>query len=281
MLVKMLSIARKTSESYFKEIVHHINWLKGKSEVLSRDLSNEFVVTLATYPKRLKYLELTLQSILLQQWHETVAIFVVYEECDSRTYAKIAEKYAKYNVHFISNNKSLRSYNKYYVASLGATCDIKLITADDDINYPRNWLMNLIELHRLHPGYIIGLRGAEVPRNSSEMRQYLNWKPVQREISGRRVMLNSGAGILFPPNVLKDFLKDEANIVNQFGTSDDIYLWYYLYTNGFYFICSHSHEIVNWPRSQRESLWKVNVGQKQNDLAIANLLKIWPSLAEE
>lgn len=281
MIVKSFAIASKIKTSYYRKLVHHLNWLRGRREVLSRELSKDFAVTLATYPKRLKFLELTLQSLILQQWSESVAIYVVHEEYDTKSYSKIAKKYAKYNVYFISNNKSLRSYNKYHIASQEATCNIGFITADDDINYPRNWLMTLIELHRLHPSYIVGLRGVEVPGSGSEMRKYLNWKPIQGEITGRRVMLNSGAGILFPPKILKDFLSDEMTIVEKFGTSDDIYLWYFLYKNGFEFICSHSHEIVNWPKSQKQSLWKINVGEKQNDLAIANLLKILPSLVEE
>lgn len=265
-------------QAYILFLRHRLRWTIKKNRIAFLEISEEYAIGLATYPARLKSLERTLQTLIMQKFESRIPIYVVVEKQDFPRYSNLKEKYSNYGIQFISNNREMRSFNKYFPATLKALTHIKYITADDDIIYPSNWVRTLVTLSQMYPNNIVGLRGCEVPSDPRNFQKYLMWKTVTETTAGNRIMLNSGAGILFPPGTLKDILKKEDVIKSHFASSDDIYLWYFLYGRGATFLCSKSIEIVNWPKSQSTSLWRDNVPGGGNDLTLRKLLQFDPKV---
>ena len=76
--------------------------------------------------------------------------------------------------------KNIKSYKKLIPALQEYSNDI-IITADDDIYYPENWLKILYETHKQHPENIIAHRSKKITLNDKkEISSYNNWQ-IKRE----------------------------------------------------------------------------------------------------
>ncbi|GHV11701.1 glycosyl transferase [Fibrobacterales bacterium] len=130
--------------------------------------------------------------------------------------------------------KDIGSYTKL-VPALRAFPNCVIITADDDLYYPKNWLKQLagayandpkkIQIHRAHE--IVG------KISSTEIAPYSDWKhAVKKTLHPERLFLTGVGGVLYPPNSLGKEGTNEEVFLLLSPKGDDIWFWACAKANG-------------------------------------------------
>ena len=120
-------------------------------------------------------------------------------------------------------------HTKYYpyVASL-AKHSVPLVTADDDVIYPRWWLQRLCAAHAAWPDEICCYRAHVVALSDKDgepsILPYRSWPPCRSREPKRRHFATGVSGVIYPPRFL-DFLHAQRNgFVHCCPKNDDIWL---------------------------------------------------------
>ncbi|MCP3420920.1 hypothetical protein [Nocardioides pinisoli] len=159
-----------------------------------------------------------------------------------------------------------RSYKKL-IPTLESLPARTLITADDDVYYPRSWLRDLLTAHLADANSIVGHRGTRITGCKRELAPYVEWPPATRNTPPNRTFLTGVGGILYPPESLSATVSDMDLAMNLCPTADDI--WFKAMA-----LLEQTPTRQVGPRpldpptrrgSQRVGLFRTNVGESQND----------------
>jgi hypothetical protein len=249
-----------------------IRWLCWKYRILRGKSPSDllFAVSLTSYPQRYKYLKKTLQTLISQSVRPNIIIVNLFEP-DFALLNKSLKRLSKYGVVYRSCKNDYKSYLK--LAPLIGHSDFDaVITVDDDIYYPRNFVLELLSQFREDSSLIVGHRGFLADLSNESVH---SWKPVLKDTkSDSEIFLTGVGGILYPAQVLKVFNDHMEDILRLAPSADDL---------GFFFVenelrlsrmaiftdCSRPKY---WPGSQTLALWKKNVRGGENSKAL-RLLK--------
>jgi len=99
--------------------------------------------------------------------------------------------------------KNYGPHKKYYpyVESQEAF-DIPLVTADDDIFYPRYWLKELVDANCKYPENLNCFWVHEVAVNENGIERYGEWTQCNTTRPSFRHLVHSGIGTIYPPGFL-------------------------------------------------------------------------------
>ena len=102
-----------------------------------------------------------------------------------------------------------------------------IVTADDDIFYPKNWLKELWEEHLKYPNEIISSRTRMISYNSDKsFNNYDDWKLVTDGCKPSYFnFFTTGGGTLFIPNSLSEMIFDIKLFSELCPYADDIWIW--------------------------------------------------------
>ena len=191
------------------------------------------VVSLTTYGPRIDTVHLTIESIgrgqlkpsRLTLWLDDERRFKDLPEGLRRLQARGLE------VHLTDN---LGPHTKYYpyVASKPHH-EVPLVTADDDIVYPRWWLRRLWNAYRAAPEQISCYRAHVVAledpaqgaaRDEATIRPYRDWPPCGSREPRWRHFATGVSGVIYPPRFL-DFMHAQGDAFKAVcPKADDIWL---------------------------------------------------------
>lgn len=237
----------------------------------SHDLSAPLIVSLTSYPARYGTLALTLKALLRQSLQPDKLILWL---------AKGDEDGLPEEVRALQSEglevaicPEWRSYKKI-IPTLQAWPDAFIVTADDDVYYPHNWLEGLVfaaagsaqvACHRAHR---ITLDNGGLPR------LYGDWAHnISRPEQSPLVFLTGVMGVIYAPGVFHpDVLRDDLFTELSPG-SDDVWLYWMhrLAGTGAQKIGNRAR-ILEWGGSQVHSLRAQNVTGFGNDRAISAML---------
>lgn len=125
-------------------------------------------VNLTTTPARLPYIAPALHSLNMQSTPPELIVLWITQECDLSCFVSFLDK--GYDVKGISV-KFLKEWGSAtkLIAPLESNESELIVTADDDVTYPSNWLENLYKkfkgLNHYQP-YAVGYRGKILDSNS-------------------------------------------------------------------------------------------------------------------
>ncbi|MCT9818754.1 hypothetical protein N3K63_00495 [Microbacterium sp. W1N] len=109
-----------------------------------------------------------------------------------------------------------------------------LITADDDIIYPPNWLGDLSHAHRAHPDDVIAFRAHTVGMSTpSVFAPYTTWLPCLTTEPRYSNFATSVSGQLIPPALQRHILGEGTAFTSAAPTADDVWLHRCAVTFGF------------------------------------------------
>ena len=179
------------------------------------------IVSLTSYRERFKDLPITLYSLLDQNVKPDKIILWL-----NKDYDELME--LPYEItRFIKNGLEIRfvedigSYTKVIYA-FEEYRDSIIITADDDIYYPKNWL------EKLYLSYISNPEDIHVHRahRVNLEKPYEMWeKHVMEESARYDNFLTGVGGVLYPPNCFsKEVLRRDV-FLKQSPKADDIWFW--------------------------------------------------------
>lgn len=190
------------------------------------------LVSLTSYEERFKDLELTIYSLLNQTIKPDRIILWLSDEYDL--------SYIPYSItRFIKNGleirfvKDIKSYTKiFYALKEFSKCII--VTADDDVYYPKDWLEKLYHSYISHPDDIQVHRAHRIILNDKkELLPYEKWeKHVEEESARYDNFLTGVGGVLYPPNCFTQEVLREDIFLKNSPNADDIWLWFMALLSG-------------------------------------------------
>ena len=185
------------------------------------------IISLTSYPKRINEVQYTLYSLLDQEMKaDKIVLWLSYEEFPNRE-SDLPEtliKFLKYGL-TIKWCDSKRSYKKL-IPSLTEYPDALIVTADDDLYYPRNWLKGLYEHHQKYPDDIVTHRSRKIGFENGEVKKYLDWTVLRDEEDASFLnFFTTGGGVLFPPHSLSDTIHQREIYDNVCPNGDDMWFW--------------------------------------------------------
>ena len=122
--------------------------------------------------------------------------------------------------------EDIKAYKKLIPALKEYPNDL-IVTADDDLFYPENWLELLYEEHKQNPDYIICQRSRKISfNNGGSLKSYDEWKLNDGEVKQSFFNFSTnGAGSLFPPHSLYSDVSNKNLFEKLCPNADDVWIW--------------------------------------------------------
>jgi len=174
-------------------------------------------------------------------------------------------------------SKNYGPHTKYFPALEDAVrAEQPLVTADDDILYPRYWLDLLWRRHQQHPEDVVCYRACVVRfAGDDRLAPYRAW-PMCRTTSPSLLNLATGvSGVIYPVPALRAVRQHGTQFASVCPTADDLWLHWCEATAGIRVrqALSRPRHFPIIPGSQGVALLLVNVGEDGNDAQLAALYR--------
>lgn len=262
----------------------HSNESGISNERLCRD---EVIVSLTTYGKRLRDVYITIESIMQGSVKPNRLILWLAEEYEGQELPVTLQKQHNRGLE-IRYCKDTRSFKKL-IPALQAFPDACIITVDDDVIYPFDFLETLLQSYKANPHAIHANRVHEISIDAKGIPMpYLQWKSCK--ITGESSILNFATGVggvLYPPHSLDSRIFDEQSFMTLCPTADDIWFFAMGHLNGYYVSKSPTrdplgNDFLENQVVQDVALKMVNkLGEHRNDIQLLAVLQKYNISLEE
>jgi hypothetical protein len=153
-------------------------------------------------------------------------------------------------------------HTKYYpyLKSL-KTFDVPLVTADDDVMYPRYWLKHLVLAHREHPEVVNCHRAHVVSVKEGAISAYREWGSCRSTEASFANFATGVSGVIYPPRLLAALSLAGSGFRECCPKADDLWLHVQAIRAGYRIrqITSRSRHFLVLPDSQKTALFDFNV----------------------
>lgn len=244
----------------------------------------QIVVSLTTYGKRTNaYAPIAVASILNQSvLPDKLILWLADGEKVSQSIKKLVKK--GLDVRFTEDTLSY----KKLIPTLELFPDSMIITADDDIVYPKDWLKKLITAHRKEPKKIIAHRAHEMKLDENGLLlPYAEWGHNSKVIDDAKYTFPTGcAGILYPPHSLSEKVLDKVSFRKLAPNADDVWFWamaklkgtkHMLLKGGY---SSIGADYLVDPSDRDGLYWTIN-SDGGNDKQLSNIINEFPKIAKD
>ncbi len=238
----------------------------------------DVIVSLTSYGARLNELQYTLYSLVAQTVRPK-KIIVNLAEKDFIALPPLLKRFEQYGVEY-RQTEDLKSYKKL-IPTLALYPDKIIVTADDDLFYPKDWLEKLWKAHLKNPNIIVCHLTAKIAFADGKLKPYSEWSfNKKKTVPSLKNLILSGCGTLFPPNSLhSDVIKSEV-FMKLSPFADDIWDYFMAVLNRTKIMqIEKSYTNVKYVNPYREyglecgkTLAQFNVGLEKNDEQFKNIL---------
>lgn len=259
--------------------------------VTDKKRNPKVIVSLTTYPKRIDDIQYTLFSIFNQSFKpDKIILWLAEEEFPNKEmdipWFILNFKKLGLEIKWCEN---IKSYKKL-IPSLKEYPNDIIVTADDDIFYPKDWLKKLYDNYLKYPDCIIGQRARKMCfDDNGEIDSYNNWKMIENEENPSFLnFLTGGAGSLYPPNSLDKHIFDNELFESLCLTGDDVWFWAMGVINRTKFkTVDDNLALLTYVSPARDvglfdtenTLWHIN-SQGKNDDYIKKVIEKFPEINE-
>lgn len=239
-------------------------------------LPGELIVSLTSYRARFVTLALTIKSLLDQRIQaDRTILWVGFNDIDqlppevTRLQSQGLE---------IRPCEDIRSFTKI-IPALEEFPSAYIVTADDDVYYPPDWLKLLVGGFKENSPAIVCLRAhvANI-QDDGYLTPYATWELVTHALTDRsptELLFPTGVGgVLYPPNCFPQRVTDKSCFLELCPHADDVWLfWMAEIAKTPHIRVPHSIEIVNWTGSQEIGLFHENLYNDRNDQQVRAMEK--------
>lgn len=247
------------------------------------DLSSPVFVSLTTYNKRIDTVYLTIESIFAQsRLPAGVTLWLSNQDITERELPASIVRLTKRGLKVKFVDENIRSYKKLYYEYLehkdSSRGDIKFVTADDDVFYPRYWLDKMLEVSRRNASSIVCYRARCIKLDSSnKVTPYGSWPLGAQSTIGAtsKSYLGTGVcGIMYPLKSLSGLDIQKKLFMTLAPTADDI--WFKCLTlNNHFKVTLVEDGTIHFPpvlSKAMKGLELENVGMERNDIQLQKVL---------
>ena len=166
-------------------------------------------------------------------------------------------------------------HKKYYpYAALHRKHEVPLVTADDDVAYPRWWLERLLQSHARDPEAVWCYRAHRITLDSrGQIAPYDQWVPCQSTVPSFLNVPTGTSGVLYPPALLDELARLGTAFMDDARDADDLWLHRAALRSDVMArqVFARPLHFPLFPYDQRNSLMHANKDQGGNDRVIARI----------
>jgi hypothetical protein len=174
--------------------------------------------------------------------------------------------------------KNYGPHTKYYPQVIDAQNFKKispLVTADDDMLYPKNWLKKLIEAHNKNPNVIYCWRAKKIKIKNNTISSYKEWSLCDHTRMSFLNFAEGVSGVIYPIELQNILYQAGDEFLDICPKADDVWLHMQTIRNGFK-VCQLENKPKNFPcipGTEKMGLVKFNVTENGNDSQIQKTYK--------
>lgn len=188
---------------------------------------HEVVVSLTSYGNRIYDVSLVIESIMQGTVKPNrIVLWLAEEEFKGKALPKALgiQKSRGMQVEYCED---ILSYKKL-IPSLKMFPDACIVTIDDDLLYPHDFIERLIEAHLNNPNAICAYRLRTIDLGAGgKPASYVNWGYYLRntEVDSKLLFPTTGGGVIFPPNCFNQEVFNQNAFMALCPYADDV--WFY------------------------------------------------------
>ena len=234
------------------------------------------IISLTTYPKRIKSVHKVIDTLLKQNILVDKIILWLAKEQFPNGIKDLPEELMKMASKRLEINwcDDIGAHKKYYY-TMQKYSDSIVITVDDDIYYPNNLVEKLLISYMKFPNAISARRVHLIEFNNGILSPYKEWKQCYTKIDfpAMALMATGVGGILYPPGLLDKEVFNKESIKNLALTGDDLWLKVIeVISNVPVVVADNKCELEFVEGTQEEALWHKNVIENGNDKQFNEIL---------
>ena len=256
----------------------------GEERIIKPIRNEKLIVSLTTYPQRIVDIDVVIFSLINQSIKpDKIILWLAYEEFpnlerDIPNHVLNLKKFGL-EIEFCHN---IYSYKKLIYALEKYPNDL-IVTADDDIYYPYNWLEKLYKSYLENPNVIHCHRAHRIIfDNKNNILPYNQWLQEFKPKNSNPSYLNFATGcggILYNSKLLHNDIFNEELFFKLSPKNDDVWFWTMalLKNTKINIIDSNMSHIVDFEIGYNyySKLVDINVVQNFNDIQLDNCFKYY------
>lgn len=258
----------------------------GRTGLSTEDRDPLLIVSLTSFPERVNMrtlLPIALYSLLNQTLKPDKVILWLSQDDFPGKENDLPEHILTFRSRGLSIGwtSDLRSFTKL-IPTLKVYPDDIIVTADDDMSYPRDWLQKLYDTSMRHPGTGITSCPLRISANTSKIFEYEKWQTSGFALNSVLTFPRGVGGVLYPPGVFHHDVFDEKLFMAISPSNDDIWFWAMVLLNGACFNAvanGYAHIFDCIPdKSNNTHLCNKNRAASGNDLFLKRLFDHYPEI---
>lgn len=259
---KLLYEYVRSMEAYYEEL--DIQCGINKTESRKNLQREKITVSLTSYGNRLDTVHIAIKSIMAQTLKADAIVLYLAEE-DSHREIRQEEELIKAGLRIARKVKDLKSHKKYFYAVQEYPENL-IVTVDDDTIYDDSLLEDLYAEHLKYPEAVICRRGHRMTKKNGKVAPYDLWEGCVKSAMPEKGICATGVGgVLYPRGKYREAFLNEKGIRETALYGDDLWLKTIelIWKISTYAIGEQSVRVIEG--SQKEALYKENMGKKIND----------------
>lgn len=244
------------------------------------NISTEVIVSLTSYPARIKCVSSVIDSIFKQTVKVDKVLLWLAEE-------QFPDKEKNLPIDLLDQRKygleihwcdDLKPHKKYYYTMKEFPESI-VITIDDDVYYCKELVETLLTSYVHYPFAVSAMRAHLITfSDNGEIESYSNWKREFAEVGIPSMALcaTGVGGVLYPPGIMHEELFNKERIEKLCICADD--LWLKVMQILAYcpvVVAAKPKKLIYLEDSQNEALWKLNDISGGNDKQLLSILQFY------
>lgn len=236
-------------------------------------ITNGVIVSLTSYPARLKSIHVVIRSLLKQKVAAEKVILYLGTDSKETDIPDKLKKLTKYNFEIRLGYEDIKPHKKYYFA-MQEFPNHTIITVDDDLIYDKNLVSDLIACAKKNPGCVCARRVNLITKNEEgKLNPYSKWKWEYKTITtpSHSLLATGCGGVLYPPHILPQETFNLKAIKETCLNTDDIWLKFMELKNDVKVVFSNNKVVhpLSLRHTQESGLLQTNTaGENRNDINI-------------
>lgn len=228
------------------------------------------VVSLTTYGKRIRTVCLAIESIARGSVLPSRVILWIDDEAVFGDLPPGIRRLTRRGLEVrLCNNYGPHKKYYPYLESLQKV-EVPLVTADDDIFYPRHWLKGLVNAFQQFPDLVNCYRARVMVLNEDGFAKYEDWKLAHSTKSRFCHCAVGVAGTIYPPTLQRIIKQEGTAFLNCCPKADDLWLHVQALRAGYKVrqVSEKRFPLFDIPGTQSTALYHRNMVRGENDAQI-------------